>query len=342
MKETIKLGIVLLIFTAVSAGVLAATNSITEPIIAEQERQKSFEAFSGMFADADDFQELDEGKLNEIQEKYSKVIEGHEALKGGSNIGYALKVVSGGYGGDVTTIVGISSEGHFTGIEVVSQSETPNLGDKIQSDEFKSSFVDKTLSEELNPVASPAAENEVLLLSGATISTNAVVTATSDARGAFAEFLSDGSIEIAEEEDPFESIFPEADEFTEVEDSLLADVTAAHEEVKEVHEALAGGEVVGYIFTTETNGYDGADMPMTIYTGISAEGTIEGMRLGENGETPNLGDKVGKEEFRTQFEGKAADEEVKADGVSGATQSSDGANKAVNKAREAYLEFFSN
>ena len=34
MKETIKLGIVLLIFTAVSAAVLAATNSITEPIIA--------------------------------------------------------------------------------------------------------------------------------------------------------------------------------------------------------------------------------------------------------------------------------------------------------------------
>lgn len=330
MKETLKLGLVLLLFTAVSAGVLAGTNAITEPIIAEQERQASFEAFSGMFADADDFQELDEGKLNEIQEKYSKVIEGHEALKGGSNIGYALKVVSGGYGGDVTTIVGISSEGHFTGIEVVSQSETPNLGDKILDEPFTSTFVDKTLAEPLKAVASPAAENEVLLLSGATISSNAVVTAANDAREAFIEFLSDGSIEVAEEEDPLEVLFPDAEDFNEVD---------PQGDVEEVHEVLVGGEVVAHAIKAKAEGYGG---DVFAIVGIDLDGNLVGIKVAANDETPGLGDVVEEDDYTSQYEGLGTSDEIKVDAVTNATVSSEATNKAVNKAREAYLEFFSN
>ena len=38
MKETIKLGVTLLIIAAVAAGILAYSNSITGPIIAEREK----------------------------------------------------------------------------------------------------------------------------------------------------------------------------------------------------------------------------------------------------------------------------------------------------------------
>ena len=40
MKETIKLGVTLLIIAAVAAGILAYSNSITGPIMAERERKK--------------------------------------------------------------------------------------------------------------------------------------------------------------------------------------------------------------------------------------------------------------------------------------------------------------
>ncbi len=283
-----------------------------------------------MFADADDFQEIDEGKLSEIQGKYSKVIEAHEALKGGNNIGYALKVVSGGYGGDVTTIVGISSEGHFTGIDVVSQSETPNLGDRILDESFSSTFVDKTLSEPLKAVAAPAAENEVQLLSGATISSNAVVTAANDAREAFIEFLSDGSIEVAEEEDPLEVLFPDAEDFNEVD---------PQGDVEEVYEVLVGGEVVAHAIKAKADGFGG---DVFAIVGIDLDGNLVGIQVAADEETPGLGDAVEEDDYTSKYEGLGTADEIKVDAITNATVSSEATNKAVNKAREAYLEFFSN
>lgn len=351
MKDTIKLGIVLLIFTAVSAGVLAVTNNITEPIIAEYERALSFEAFSDMFQDADDFQELDEEKLNEIKADYTNIVEIHEAIKGNDTIGYAIKVISGGYGGNMTIIAGINNGGDYAGVKVVDQSETPNLGDKILEESFTSTFIGKTIAEALKAVASPSAENEVLLLSGATVSTGAVVTGVNRAREAYIAYLSDGSIELPEDEDPFEALFADAEEFNEIDSALLGEVTGAHEDVKAVHEATLGGELIGYVFTSEAKGYN-KDVAINVYTGIDLDGKLTGMRIGENGETPGLGTMIEEEDFTSLFVGKSASEELKAvasasseneiDIISNATVSSKGAVSGVNKAIKAYLEFFSN
>ena len=40
MKETLKLGLILLVFALVAAGVLGYVNSVTEPIIAEREARE--------------------------------------------------------------------------------------------------------------------------------------------------------------------------------------------------------------------------------------------------------------------------------------------------------------
>lgn len=349
MKETVKLGIVLLLFTAISAGVLAVSNEFTAPIIAEFDKQASFGALIEIFGDeADDFDEIEESLLADIQGAYPEIVEVHKALKDEKVVGYALKSVTSGYGGNVYTISGILLEGSLAGMRVVDNSETPNLGTKIEEEPFKSSFDDKSITSALKAVASPSADDEVLALSGATVSTGAVVSGVNKAREAFIEFLSDGSIdvELPEEEDPLEALFPDADEFEEIEESLLADIQAEYPEIVKVEKALSGDEIIGYAIETVTKGYSG---DLNVISGILKDAAFSGIRVRPTEETAGLGTQVEEEPFTSTFEGKpvenklkpvgapSADDEVGA--VSGATVSTEGVLKGVNKARQAYIDF---
>lgn len=190
MNETIKLGLILLLITAVAGGVLALTNSFTGPIIAEIEREGSFGAFLEIFPDADDFVDIDEALLEEITSNNKYVTEVYEVVEGDEVVGYALKTISGGYGGDITTITGINNDGILAGIKVVNNSETPGLGTRIEEEEFSSSFVDKSTESDLVPVSAPSSENEVQLLAGATVSTEGVLNGVNGAREAFVNYLS--------------------------------------------------------------------------------------------------------------------------------------------------------
>ncbi|MGN9165285.1 RnfABCDGE type electron transport complex subunit G [Tissierellaceae bacterium HCP3S3_D8] len=191
MNETIKLGLVLLIITAVAGGILAFSNEVTAPIIAEIQKQGTLGALMEIFPDAEDVNEIDEALLEEIKANNKFVTEVNEILGSGEEvIGYSLKTVSGGYGGDIATITGIYSDGTLAGIKVVENSETPGLGTRIEGTDFTDSFKGKATESELTPVASPSADNEVQLLSGATVSTNGVLAGVNGARDAFVNYLS--------------------------------------------------------------------------------------------------------------------------------------------------------
>lgn len=190
MKETLKLGFTLLLITAISGAVLATTNSFTGPIIEEIRREGSFGALMEIFPDADDFQPVEDSQLEEIIASNEAITEVNHALEGETVIGYAFKVVTGGYGGDVVTMVGIHEDGKVAGIKVVENSETPNLGTLIEEEDFTSSFKEKTTEEELTPVDNPSAENEVQMISGATVSTQAVVKGVNIVREMYLEFFS--------------------------------------------------------------------------------------------------------------------------------------------------------
>lgn len=191
MNETIKLGLILLIVTAVAGGVLALTNSVTAPIIAEQEKAGSFGAFSEIVPEADDFVPIDEGKLAEIMADNRFVQEVYEAKSGDETIGYGFKTKSGGYGGDITTVSVISLDGTIVGIRVVENSETPGLGTRVVDDPaYRESYEGKSAANELVLSGAPSSDNEVLLLSGATVSSEGVLYGVNGARDAFVNFLS--------------------------------------------------------------------------------------------------------------------------------------------------------
>lgn len=191
MKETVKLGLILFIFTAIAGGVLALTNGFTAPIIAEIEKEASFEAIMGLFPEADDFKEIEEGLLKDVKEKYAPIVEAQEILKGGEIIGYSFKTESSGYGDSpIVAITGIKSDGTVAGIDVVSHSETPGFGKAIEDDEFKDVFKGKATESEIVASESPAAENEIMGISGSTISTEGILDGINAAREAYIENFS--------------------------------------------------------------------------------------------------------------------------------------------------------
>lgn len=347
MKETIKLGLTLLIITAVAAGILALTNETTGPIIAEREREKAFGAFLELFPEGDDFVEIDEDLLAEIQSTNTTVTGVLEAKSGEEIIGYAFQVAAGGYGGDINSIIGINVDDTIAGVRVGSHAETPDIGDKIEDASFTDTFIGKTTAGELVAVGSPSAENEVQAISGSTISVFGVITGANDANDAYNRYFTDNEVEPVVEETEEEKqerllseIFADADEFTPAEHS---------EEVDEVLEAKSGGELLGYVFMTSSKGY--GDSPIPVMTGINLDGTIVGIRVGSNSETPGLGTKIEEADFTDSFVGKGTDSELTAVGapsaenevqmISGATVSVKGVMSGVNNAREAFINLIS-
>lgn len=182
MNETLKLGLILFIITAVSASVLAVSNNITAPKIAEADRIADQKAKVEILPQGEDFRPLSEEKFNEIKKEYPSVLEIFEAYKGENLVGYTIKNVSKGYGGDIEIMTGISIDGTITGIKILNHSETPGLGANATRSYFLDSFKNKSVDRELVSVKNPENDNKVQALTSATITTNAVLDGVNIAR----------------------------------------------------------------------------------------------------------------------------------------------------------------
>ncbi len=176
MNEILKLGLILFIITAVSASVLAVSNNITEPRIAEADRKANDLAKQEVLETAEEFDILDEGKLKEVAGSNSNIIEINEGYsKEDEIVGYTFKTKVKGYGGEMELIIGISTEGEVTGINILNHGETPGLGANATESYFTDSFKNKLVDNELVAVKDPSEDNEVQALTSATITTTAVV-----------------------------------------------------------------------------------------------------------------------------------------------------------------------
>jgi len=176
MKETIKLGMILLIITVVSAGVLAVSNNLTKDKIAEIEMAGSLDALKQVFGATSKFKVLDEGKLSEIIGSYEKVIEIFEVYDGQTLNGYAIKTKSKGFGDlDLVILTGISSDGNVTGMRLLEHAETKGIGSKAEEPSFSEKFIGKTVADEIT----------VETISGATYTTKGVLEGVNIAREVF-------------------------------------------------------------------------------------------------------------------------------------------------------------
>ena len=98
-----------------------------------------------------------------------------EALKGTETVGHCITVTSKGYGGPIEIVVGLTREGNVRAIRILNQSETPGLGAKAGEPPFSGQFENRERLPLKTVKQPPSAPDEIQAISGATITSSAVV-----------------------------------------------------------------------------------------------------------------------------------------------------------------------
>ena len=189
MKETIKLTVRLFLITAIAGFVLAFANSFTSPVIKAREKTQYEAALKEVFADADKFETVEEGKLNTIKTKIKNIEKIEVAKKSDKTVGYVFKTLGkNGYGGDISMLMAVNIENKtIVGFKVLKQSETPGLGSRVTTDEYAKSVVGNKVTEHLVKNLHPDADNDIQAITGTTISVNAVLNGLNAAIDALQE-----------------------------------------------------------------------------------------------------------------------------------------------------------
>lgn len=165
-NEIIKPVLVLVCICLVVTALLAYINSVTSPIIAKAEQEKTEQAMSEVLADADGFEKL------EIENLPDRVNEVYSATNGS---GYVFMLTTKGYGGDMKLICGMKSDGTIEQCKTLSHEETSGLGSKTAEDPYRNQYSGKSAD----------TLSEVDAITGATISSTAYKNAIEDAFKAY-------------------------------------------------------------------------------------------------------------------------------------------------------------
>ena len=100
-------------------------------------------------------------------------------------VGYCAEVKSAGFGGDLLVMVGYDLNAQILGVKIVEMSETPGLGSKVGEADYLSQYTGKSGELTLN--------EDVDAVSGATISSKALLSGVNTATKALTEFLKGGA-----------------------------------------------------------------------------------------------------------------------------------------------------
>ena len=181
-KKIVHDALILTAFTLVLGFLLGLVYEITKQPIADANAAAAQEAYKAVFADADSFEALDGFDKNAATEEviaagYEDSIDDVQVAKdaSGSEIGYVVTVTAkDGSQSTITFSVGIQNDGTVNGYSVTSISETPGLGMKVEDEDFYSQFQGKLVDTFSVVKNTPAADNEIEAISGATISSRAV------------------------------------------------------------------------------------------------------------------------------------------------------------------------
>lgn len=171
--------IVLTVVMVLSGLILAVADSLFQPQI-QANKQKALEtSLSALFQSAKGakFQRLPTNKM--------EIYKGTDAS--GKLLGYAVGVTTNGYGGPIDLLVGVApSLDKIEGMEVISDSETPGMGARIADKWFRNQFNGLDPLETVTYVKNEkpdTAKNQIEAISGATISTKAVLAGVNSTLG---------------------------------------------------------------------------------------------------------------------------------------------------------------
>ena len=188
--------IALTVIAAVAGVALSGVYSMTRGTIERQELQKKTAAYLEVCPDAESFDTLEAAeKLLAAQDEKQipRINEFYEARRGdGSVAGYAVSITSKGFGGDLTMALGLNADGEIVRIAFTELQETAGLGMRANEDGFKNQFAGK--SGQVALVKGDASgDGEISALSGATVTSTAVVNGVNAALDFFRDATKGGN-----------------------------------------------------------------------------------------------------------------------------------------------------
>lgn len=168
MKKTLHIILTLTLTGLISGGVLAQFNAWAAPLIAQNQREATERAIFLVQPETARYELVEQGDF-EVYHVYDAQ---------DRPLGYALVHAGDGFQGDVRLVIGLTEDlAILTGIEVLAMTETPGLGTLINEEPFKGQFRGLSAEPEVTWVkgAPAGAPNQVQAITGATISSRAVV-----------------------------------------------------------------------------------------------------------------------------------------------------------------------
>ena len=178
MKEIVKLGLILLLVTAIAGAALSVVNNITKPRIEEQKRLVTERALIAALPSADKTT-IDPVIKNDTLRYYI----GYTDTLRKEIAGYAAVAKKNGYSSEIQTMVGIDTTGKIIGIKVIQEVETPGLGTKIEEIRYGETapwFQEQFIGKFYNGLAVKKDGGEITSITGATISSRAVTNSIAE------------------------------------------------------------------------------------------------------------------------------------------------------------------
>lgn len=185
MKKIVKSTLILAAITLTAALCLAVVNAVTKDKIAEAVEKERTDSFYAVMPKAKEFKDMGV-RVNEWNERRTggaDIVSAFEVYDGqGAFKGVVVSVVShNGYGGDITLSLGVDGCGVITGMKVTSMSETSGLGAECQNEEWQAQFTGKGADTLVYTKKGAEKSDEIDALTGATITTKAVLEAVNEA-----------------------------------------------------------------------------------------------------------------------------------------------------------------
>lgn len=374
MKSQIKSVVVLTAICAVMALLMAVTNSITAPMIAENDQKEANASLVIVMPEGKDFEEIEFADLPATVTNVYKEASG----------GYVFRLVTAGYASGLTIMCGVDASGTVTGAACVASSETNGA---------EVTYGDKMVGVKLDTVSA------VDTIAGSTKTTSGYKGAVEDALKAFA-ILGGASVDLRSEEEILADALGEAlpageGKFTEMfiteelsvvtaayradngagivlvageqyvaadaegnltsvaDDAIAADAkrlvgsgltivehVGLPTAVQEAHVTASGN----YVFTLKAAGYgiNGGNQYhpasgeyIILKLALTPAGKILDCVTVSQAESQGIGDACADKKFYGQFDGRDQSNYKEIDAIGGATITTDGYLKAIERAYEA-------
>lgn len=168
---------VLLLITAIVAGLLAVVNQFTEKKIEENEQKQISDSIGALYEGSIEKQTLDLSCGEAVVGAYRVYSDGAEA-------GVCFHVETNGYGGVIGMMVGFDTSGAVCGVNILQISETAGLGSRVNDAGYLAQYKGSAEAKNIG---------QIDVLTGATVSSKAVMNGVNSAIEAYSVYGGEGN-----------------------------------------------------------------------------------------------------------------------------------------------------